>query len=299
MELKGIFPIVPTPFLDNGDIDYPSIERLIEFMAQKQVHGLAVMGALGEGHKLTDPERAEVIRTYRKNLPDGMSLVVGVRAAATDPAKVMAETARELGADAILLGPHNVQKDTALLEYYRQVSDAAKIPCIIHDYPAVTGITLSVELISHIYKAAEHIRHIKLEDPPTGAKMQALAKSAGAELGVFGALGGMYALEELELGAVGIMTGFVYAELLVRLFDLSRENNWKAAAELFFDFLPLNRWEFQPGIGVSLRKQVLKRLGVFSTAKVRHPGPDADEKTVAQLFRIVDHLRQKGYDLAV
>ena len=58
-DLKGIYPIVPTPFLDNGDIDFLSIERLVDFMAQKKVHGLAIMGALGEGHKLTDQERTE------------------------------------------------------------------------------------------------------------------------------------------------------------------------------------------------------------------------------------------------
>jgi len=68
---------------------------------------------------------------------------------------------------------------------------------------------------------------------------------------------------------------------------------------LFYDFVPLNRWEFQPAIGVSLRKQLLKRLGVFSTAKVRHPGPEADPKTIAQLYRIVEHLRAKGYALAL
>jgi 4-hydroxy-tetrahydrodipicolinate synthase len=118
-------------------------------------------------------------------------------------------------------------------------------------------------------------------------------------LNVFGALGGMYAFEELELGAVGIMTGFVYAELLVHLFDLCRNRQWDRAATLFYDFLPLNRWEFQPGIGVSLRKHVLKRLGIFSSAKVRHPGPDADPKTVEQLFRIVRHLIDKGYPLAM
>jgi 4-hydroxy-tetrahydrodipicolinate synthase len=299
MDLKGIYPIVPTPFLDGGEIDYPSIARLVEFMAQKKVHGLAIMGALGEGHKLTERERAEVIGTYRRLIPAGMSLVVGVRAPATDPAEVMAKTAHDLGADAILLGPHGVQKDAALLEYYRQVSDAAGIACIIHDYPAVTGITMTAELIGRIFDASQNIGYIKLEDPPTGAKIQALAGNPGSGLKVFGALGGLYALEELELGAVGIMTGFVYAELLVQLYELARNEKWKAAAELFFNFLPLNRWEFQPGIGVSLRKQVLKRLGVFSTAKVRHPGPDADPRTVAQLFRIVEHLREKGYDLAL
>jgi len=299
MHLQGIYPIVPTPFLDQGEIDYPSIERLVEFMAQKGVHGLAILGALGEGHKLTDQERTEVIAQYRKLLPKGMGLVVGVRAPATNPAMTMVHRARELGADAILLGPHNVQKDAPLLEYYNQVSDAAQIPCIIHDYPAVTGISMTVALISRIFEISANIHYIKLEDPPTGMKMQALAETAGPGLKIFGALGGMYALEELELGAVGIMTGFVYAELLVQLFELVQNHQLKQAAEHFYDFLPLNRWEFQPGIGVSLRKQVLKQLGVFSTAKVRHPGPDADPKTVAQLFRIVAHLRGKGYPLAM
>lgn len=299
MTLKGIFPIVPTPFRDNGNVDYPSIARLIEFMDQKRVHGLAIMGALGEGHKLTEQERAQIISHYRARLPQGMQLVVGVRAPATDPAMHMARSARDLGADAILLGPHNIQKDAPLLGYYQQVSDAAQIPCIIHDYPAVTGIRMSVDLISRIFATSAHIHYIKLEDPPTGAKMQALAQTTGSDLKVFGALGGMYALEELELGAVGVMTGFVYAELLVRLFDLCQDQQWKQAADLFYDFLPLNRWEFQPGIGVSLRKQVLRRLGIFTTAKVRHPGPDADPKTLEQLFRIVQHLRDKGYTLAM
>ncbi len=299
MRLEGIYPIVPTPFSDDGEVDYPSIERLVAFMAQKKVHGLAVLGALGEGHKLTEPERREVIAKYRALMPGEMGLVVGVRAPATDPAVQMAAAARDLGADAILLGPHNVQKDQPLLEYYRRVSDAAQIPCIIHDYPAATGITMSVELVARMFEESSNIRHIKLEDPPTGAKMQALAKTAGSDLKVFGALGGMYALEELELGAVGIMTGFVYAELLVRLFDLARRQDWKQAAALFYDFVPLNRWEFQPGIGVSLRKQLLKRLGVFSTATVRHPGPQADPRTFDQLVRIVAHLRAKGYDLAL
>jgi 4-hydroxy-tetrahydrodipicolinate synthase len=285
---------VPTPFLENGAIDYPSIERLVPFMARKKVNGLAIMGALGEGYKLTDQERTAVIDAFRRLLPGEMALIVGVRAPATHPASVMATRARELGADAILLGPPNVQKDTALLEYYRQVSDAARLPCVIHDYPAMTGVSLSVELIGRIFETSENIGHIKLEDPPTGMKMKALPPG----LKVFGALGGIYALEELELGAVGIMTGFVYAELLVRLFELSQKQEWKAAADLFFDFLPLNRWEFQPGIGASLRKQVLKKLGVFSTATVRHPGQNADAGTVAQLFRIVEHLRQKGYALA-
>jgi 4-hydroxy-tetrahydrodipicolinate synthase len=113
MRLNGIYPIVPTPFLDNGDVDFPSIERLIDFMAGKKVHGLAIMGALGEGHKLTETERIRIIKTYRECLPMNMGLVVGVRAQATDPAKSMVLSARDLGADAILLGPQRCSEGQA------------------------------------------------------------------------------------------------------------------------------------------------------------------------------------------
>lgn len=299
MDLKGIYPIVPTPFHENGEVDYESIERLIDFMAAKKVHGLAIMGALGEGAKLADHERNAIISLYRKRMPQEMQLVVGVRAPATDPARLMATRARELGADALLLGPHGIQKDKALLEYYQQVSDAVKIPCIIHDYPAVTSITMSVELLTRMFATAEYVQYIKLEDPPTGAKMHSLSQTVGPKLKVFGALGGMYAFEELQRGAVGIMTGFIYAEMLVRLYDYAQHQKWEEAGQLFYDFLPLNRWEFQPGIGISLRKKLLQRLGVFSSARVRHPGMDADAKTIEQMIQIISHLNKKGYDLAL
>ena len=297
MELKGIYPIVPTPFDSDGKVDLGSIERLVQYLMDRKVHGVAVLGALGEGQKLNGEERSSVIRHYRKLLPSDYGLVVGVRAPATDLAKSMAAQARDLGADALLLGPHNVQKDQALLGYYLQVDETVDIPLVIHDYPAVTGITMSIELIAKMYEQGKNLNYLKLEDPPTGAKMQALAKLAGPDLKVFGALGGMYALEELELGAVGIMTGFVFAGLLVELYDLVQSGKMDKAAELFYDFVPLNRWEFQPGIGISFRKEIFKRLGVFKTAVVRHPGAEAGEECVRQMWRMIEHLRAKGYQL--
>jgi 4-hydroxy-tetrahydrodipicolinate synthase len=191
-----------------------------------------------------------------------------------------------------------VQNDKALLTYYQKVSDAVDIPVIIHDYPAATGITMTADLIAEIFHSCGTVEYIKLEDPPTGPKMDAVWALTGRELEVFGALGGMYAFEELDRGAVGIMTGFAYPELLVELYRRYTDGDIDGAAQLFYDFLPLNRLEFQPGIGVSLRKEVLVRRGVFKCAYVRHPGPQADEKTLEHLFRVVDHLRNRGYELS-
>jgi 4-hydroxy-tetrahydrodipicolinate synthase len=209
----------------------------------------------------------------------------------------MAHQARDLGADALLVGPPYVQSDAAIAGYYRRVVNAVDLPMIVHDYPAGTGITMTPDLIAEIRRSGEWVRYVKLEDPPTGEKMERVWEQAGRELQIFGAYGGIFALEELERGAVGIMTGFAYPELLVELYRRHREGDADGAARVFYDFVPLVRLEFQPGIGVHLRKEILVRRGVFETATVRHPGAVADQTTIDQLLRVVDHLRAKGYEL--
>ncbi len=298
MRLKGIYPIVPTPFFSSGVVDTESIDKVTSFMAKRGVHGLAVLGALGEGHKLDESERSQVIERYRNALPDGLGLVVGVRAAATDLAVRMAQNASRLGADALLLGPLTVQNDKALHTYYQKVSDAVDVPVIVHDFPAATGITMTPELIADIFKTCGSVQYIKLEDPPTGPKMDAVWALTGKDLEIFGALGGMFAFEELDRGAVGIMTGFAYPELLVELYRRYGSGDTDGAAQLFYDILPLIRLEFQPGIGVSLRKNILVSRGVFKSAYVRHPGLQADAKTLEHLFRIVDHIKKRGYEIS-
>lgn len=297
MELHGIYPIVPTPFGASNELDLESIRRLTAFMADRGVNGLAVLGALGEGHKLNEGERALAVEAFKSALPEGLGLVVGVRGAATDLAIGMALQAKELGADALLVGPPPVQKDAVILTYYLRVSEAAGLPIVIHDYPAATGILMSVELIARLHKECANVDYLKVEDPPTGMKMDAIRKLTGDGLKIFGALGGMFALEELERGAIGIMTGFAFPELLVELYRRFRNGDLDGARMLFYDMVSLIRFEFQPGIGVSLRKHVLVKRGVFTSATVRHPGPEADAETLAQMYRIVEHLRGRGYGI--
>ena len=295
MELRGVYPIVPTPFDGDGNVDTGSLERLARFVVQCGAQGPAVLGVMGEAHMLNERERALVVETMRGALPTAAALVVGVRAAGIRLGIEAAHQANELGANAILLGPPPVQNDEAILNFYYNLAEAVDIPIIIHDYPASTGIVLSPPLISRIYQCHENIRYIKLEDPPTGIKMAQLQGALDDGLGVFGALGGMYAFEELDRGANGIMTGFPYPELLVEIFLRYQEGDMDAAATIFYDILPLIRFEFQPKLGVSLRKHILVQRGVFTTATVRQPATSTDPKTLEHLERILEHLRRRKY----
>lgn len=295
MSLAGIYPIVPTPFDESGQIDTQSIQRLTAFLAERGVQGAAILGFMGEAHKLSESEQEHVIDTFRAHLPDGLGLVVGARAAGTDIAVNMARTAAKYNPDALLVGPPPVQNDEVLFTYYQRIADAVDVPLIVHDYPASTGIILAPALIARLYQELETVEYIKLEDPPTGLKIDRVRKLAGDDLRIFGALGGAYAFEELDRGATGIMTGFAYPEFLVDIYQRYQRGDVDGAAEVFYDVVALIRFEFQPGLGVSLRKHILVKRGVFATAVVRHPGARADAKTLAHLDRILDHLRGRGY----
>jgi 4-hydroxy-tetrahydrodipicolinate synthase len=128
-------------------------------------------------------------------------------------------------------------------------------------------------------------------------KIAKVRQLAGESLGVFGALGGMYAFEELDVGALGIMTGFAYPELLVQLQRHYDAGERREAARLFYSILPLIRFEFQPGLGVSLRKEILRQRGAIQHATVRHPGAVADAQALAHLDLILTHMREQGMEV--
>lgn len=295
MTLAGIYPITPTPFDEQGRIDTESIRTMTEFMLRLGVDGLAILGVMGEVDRLTDAERDQVTEAFRRALPAGKALVVGAGSNGTDAAIQACRRAESHGADALLVSPPRIQNEATLFGYYERVAKAAAVPLVVQDYPPATGVLMPPALLARLYKELERVEYVKLEDAPTGPKMERIRALAGEAFGIFGALGGVYAFEELERGAVGIMSGLAYPELLVKLYRLHRAGNTAGAAALFYDFVNLARFEFQPGIGVSLRKEILVRRGAIRTAAVRHPGAEADPITLRQLDRIVTHLVARGH----
>ncbi|MDI3270683.1 MAG: dihydrodipicolinate synthase family protein, partial [Bacillota bacterium] len=169
----GIYPIVPTPFLEDGSLDRESIVSLTAYATSHGEQGLAILGVMGEGGKLTAQERRDAIAAFRRALPQGKELVVGLSAPANRVAAEMAREAESLGATALLVGPPPVQKDEVLLAYYEDVGEATDLPLIIHDYPVSTGIILTPSLLARMAAAIPSVAAVKLEEAPTVEKMAA------------------------------------------------------------------------------------------------------------------------------
>lgn len=285
----GVHTIMPTPFADDGALDLGSLESLAEFLIGRGVDGLVVLGVLGEAPKLSQLEQDEVIVTTVRAAAGRVPVFAGSGAGGTDLAVERSRNALALGAAGLLVAPPPVQNDAVIAEYYRRIDAAIEQPIILHDYPAATGVSMTAALVKRLHDELRNVQVIKLEDTPSVPKVTAL-RQMGSDIAIVGGLGGLFFLEELERGANGIMTGFLYPEALVGIYRAYTSGNVDDARKRFYDVCPLLRYEFQPGIGLALRKEVYRARGAIRSAYVRHPGAQIDPVAQRELRNVIAHV---------
>jgi 4-hydroxy-tetrahydrodipicolinate synthase len=281
---QGVYTIMPTPFKDDGKLDVASLETLTQFLVGLGVDGVVVLGVMGEAPKLSQAEQDDVIRTTVA-AAGKIPVFAGSGAEGTDLAVEKSLNALSLGAAGLLVAPPPVQNDAVIFEYYKRINDAITSPIILHDYPVATGIKMSPQLVVKLYELS-NVKVIKLEETPSIPKITAIRK-LGCDISIVGGLGGMFFLEELGRGADGMMTGFSYPEILQAIYKAYTSGNKQEAARIFYEACPLLRYEFQPSIGLALRKEVYRQRGAIASAFVRHPGAQIDEHLRTELADVL------------
>jgi 4-hydroxy-tetrahydrodipicolinate synthase len=291
-ELKGISVISLTPFDEAGEVDVPSLQSLSEFYLQSGVHGMTILGIMGEANKLTEAERQTVIETVIGQVKGRVPVVVGCSATGTHQSVHFARLAAQAGADAIMLAPPTNLKNLDLVfEHYMHVAKATDLPLVVQDEPSTTGVMLPPAFFGRVAREIDTAKYVKLEEAPTTVKITRILEESGGKFGLFGGLGGMYFYEELDRGAIGIMTGFAYPDILVEVYRLFQAGQKQAAREYFNRYLPLIRFEAQLGVGgVAIRKQIYKMRGVIQSAYVRPPAARVDSRTFEELNELIGFL---------
>lgn len=289
--LAGVLPILVTPFDDDGRVDEESLRSLVEFFIERGCHGLTVLGIAGEVHKLSDAERQRVVEVVVDQARGRVPVVVGTGHSGFEVAVELSRAAEAAGADALLVMPPYVIRPDAdgIYEYYRAVAEAVNIPIVVQDEPVTTGVNMPAALIARLAEIPG-VAYAKVEAQPTPPKFTAIRKLSADRLGLFGGLGGLYFYEELCRGARGIMTGFGFPEVLVEIYGRFREGDRDSAEAVFYKYLPLIKFEAQPGIGLAIRKEILRRRGAIRSARLRRPAQLPDPETWAELDRLVERL---------
>ncbi|MBD2195025.1 MULTISPECIES: dihydrodipicolinate synthase family protein [Calothrix] len=263
--LPHLYAVLVTPFQAEGELDEASLERLVEFYIQKKVHGLAILTVLGEEAKLTPKERLRVAQIVFKQVKNRVPVVVGVSGTAESAAKFGLQMSA-LGAKGLLVVPPSFSDTQQVKQHYQKIGIATQMPLVVLDYPALTG-KLSVSFLASLVEEVEQVQAIKLEEEPTFEKIRHLRNSLGDRLGIFGALGGVHCLPELQAGSHGLMTGYAYPEHLLQIMDHFRQGELVAADQEYERCLPLLKHEYQGGLAV--RKEILQRRKIIALAKVR------------------------------
>jgi 4-hydroxy-tetrahydrodipicolinate synthase len=289
--LRGIFNIVPTPFDADGELDEASLSRLIEFVIGTGVSGVTVLGFLGEAGKLSEAERSRVIETSLEAAAGRIPVVVGATHASTDRSVAFSREAAERGGAALMVAPPALSRpnEAAVRRHYEAITDAVDVPVVVQDYPPASGVFMTPAFIAQLAADLPACRWLKLEDDPTAPKTSAVL-ALEPSIGIFGGLGGAFMLEELQRGAVGMMTGFGFPEILVAIYRHFEAGDVGAARETFFRYLPLIRFENQAGINLPLRKHIYQQRGAIALGRPRRPYPALDDTTIEELDSILEHL---------
>jgi len=286
----GVFSVLPTPFDSSGDFDPDGLRRVIDLFLADGVNGVTALGVTSEVARLTEPERDRVLDVVLTHVAGRAPVVCGATADGLRTCIEYTRRAKAAGASAVMISPPRMPKinSDAVARHFAEVASASDIAIIVQDYPPISGYAMEPSLLARIARDVPPARTIKLEDPPTPYKTsRILEQTAGLDVRIFGGLGGVFLLEELMAGAAGAMTGFAFPAILVQVVRLFRAGQLDEAADVFYRQVPLMRFEFQEGIGMAIRKEVLRRRGAIANASIRAPGGTLDEATRRALDRVL------------
>jgi 4-hydroxy-tetrahydrodipicolinate synthase len=289
--LSGVYNILTTPFTPDHAVDEVSLHRLVEANLAMGVDGITVLGVAGEAHKLTAEERERITAIVLEVVAGKVPIFVGTSHDDTDTTIAASRSAESAGAAGVMIAPPTgLQPGPSLTEHFRQIAETIGVPIILQDYPPATQVIMTPMDMAALIEAVPKITTIKLEGTPTPLRTGQTLKLLSNATSVVGALGGMYFLDELRRGASGTMTGFAYPEILIQIWRSWASGNRKRATELYHRYLPILVFEGQPGIGLAIRKEILRRRGLIDSAILRPPDLQLDEAIASDLSEVMTAL---------
>ena len=302
---RGVYLITVTPFTDSGALDLASTDRMVDFCLEKGVTGLTVLGIMGEATKLTAEESRVFVRQVLARVNGRVPVVVGASAAGFAPMKELTESVMGLGASGVMVAPPStVRTDDQIVSYFDMVSETLgkDVPWVLQDHPVSTGVQMSTAVVLRILKNSPTCVMLKHEESPGLAKLTAYrAASDRGEMQRVSILtgngGGLFLPEEMTRGADGAMTGFAWPEMMVDVVAAHARGDRERAHDLFDAYLPLARYEQQAGVGLAVRKHLLRQRGVIASAMVRKPGPKLAAADIADMDWLVRRQKKRLAEL--
>ena len=291
----GMWPVAPTPFHENGNVDYDGMERVIDCMVDQKVQGICILANYSEQFLLSDDEREKLTKLCIKKIDGRVKTIVTVSHFATDIVRPRAELAKSLSADIIMMMPpyHGALLKGNSDQIFEQFSEISKvgIPIMIQDAP-LSGIELSVPLLTKMINEIENLTCFKIESANAASKIKMLIKNCSERLDApFDGEESITLYADLEAGISGSMSSALLPEKIAPVIDHFWNNEKDKAEETYNNILPLINFENRQ-CGFRATKTVMKEGGVIKSDFCRDPIKPLDQDTKNLLLNFA-----KKYDL--
>lgn len=155
---------IVTPFKDNGEVDYESFAKNIEFQIEKGTDAIIVCGTTGEASTLSHEEHLDVIRYCVKCVNGRIPVVAGTGSNCTETAIYLSQEAEKAGVDGLLVVTPYYNKATqkGLFEHFKMVADSVKVPILLYNIPGRTGgVNILPETVVRLCTEVENIVGVK------------------------------------------------------------------------------------------------------------------------------------------
>ena len=292
---NGMWPVAPTPFHENGEVDYEGMNRVIDCMVDQKVEGICILANYSEQFLISDEEREKLTKLCMKKIDGRVKTIVTVSHFATDIVRPRAELAKSLGADIIMMMPpyHGALLKGNPDQIFEQFNEISKvgIPIMIQDAP-LSGIELSVPLLTNMINEIENLTCFKIESANAASKIRALIKNCSSRLDApFDGEESITLYADLEAGISGSMSSALLPEKIAPVIDHFWNNEKDKAEEVYNSILPLINFENRQ-CGFRATKTVMKEGGVIKSDFCRDPIKPLDQDTKNLLLNFA-----KRYDL--
>ena len=275
LPFRGVFPVAPTPFHDNGDLDPDGQRRILDCMIDQGVDGLCILANFSEQFVLSDAERDALVALCLEHVAGRVPVIATCSHFSTRIVIERARRAQAAGAAMLMLMPpyHGATlraDDNGVVEHFARIAEAVRLPIMVQDAP-LSGVTLSVPLLARIAREVPLARHFKIEIPGTAAKLRALVEAGGAEIeGPFDGEESITLMADLDAGATGSMSSALLPDLIRPVLEHHGAGRRAEAAAQYARILPLINYENRQ-CGFRAAKAVMMAGGVIASDAVRHP----------------------------
>ena len=276
-KFEGVYPAMVTPLNKNLEIDENGLRYEVDFLIGSHVHGLVALGSSGEFPYLTVDEKKRVIDIVVEQTNGRIPVVVCTSSIGTDEVILLSRYAQERGADGIMINLplYYPLTDEDVFNHYQAVSKAVELPILLYDFPYLTHLDMSLELISRL-SYLDNVVGVK-ETGPVEKAEEIIKMQKKEPFYVFTGISFVF-LQILKIGGAGVicLIPCIVPREIVSIYESYKAGDVEKASQSQEKIYPLVSMVAVP-VQPPMVKEAMRQLGHPIQSYVKSPLPQITE----------------------